>query len=109
MTSPVVDCGTIFVGTTNGIAARRLTDGAPLWQTTTATPAQPLLLAGSTLATITCSNELMLFDSQSGRVQATIPGVLAAQPPLLTREQLCLPQRTRSCVFSSANVGRSGG
>lgn len=85
-TSPVVDCGTIFVGTTNGIAARRLTDGAPLWQTTTATPAQPLLLAGSTLATITCSNELMLFDSQSGRVQATIPGVLAAQPPLLTRE-----------------------
>jgi outer membrane protein assembly factor BamB len=86
VTGPVVDGGTVFLGTTNGLSARRLTDGSPLWQATIAPPAQPLMVEGSTLAAITRSNELVLLDAKSGRVQTVTPGALAGLPPLLTRD-----------------------
>jgi outer membrane protein assembly factor BamB len=86
VTGPILDGATVFVGTANGVSALRLTDGSRVWQTTLPPPAQPLLLEGSTLATITRWGELMLLDVKDGRVQATIPGALAGQPPLLTRD-----------------------
>ena len=86
VTGPVVDGGTVFLGTTNGLSARRLTDGSLLWQTAMVPPAQPLLVEGGLLTTVTRSNELVLIETTSGRVQAVIPGALAGLPPLLTRD-----------------------
>jgi hypothetical protein len=38
------------------------------------------------LTTVTRSNELVLLEANSGRVQVVIPGALAGLPPLLTRD-----------------------
>jgi hypothetical protein len=83
VTGPVVEGGTLFLGVTNGICARRLTDGHVLWLTPLATPAQPLSLSGGVLATVTSSNELVVLDARSGRIQSRIPGALATQPPVI--------------------------
>ena len=88
VTGPVVDGATVFLGTTDGVSALRLTDGSRLWQTPSVSPAQPLSVEGGMLATLTRSNELVLLEAKSGRVQAVIPGALAGLPPLLTRDAM---------------------
>jgi outer membrane protein assembly factor BamB len=88
VTGPVVEGGTLFLGVTNGICACHLTDGHLLWLTPLATPAQPLSLSGGVLATVTSSNELVMLDARSGRIQSRIPGALATQPPVLVRDEV---------------------
>jgi outer membrane protein assembly factor BamB len=80
--APVLRKQCILLGTTAGIRALNLADGALLWQSASGAPGAPLVLLKGRLAYTTTGGELVILDATTGQVLNTITGVAPGLPPL---------------------------
>jgi outer membrane protein assembly factor BamB len=80
--APLVRKHTLYYGTSTGVVARRLADGAQVWEAPTGAPGAPLVLVKNRIACTTVDGQMAIIDVESGAVEKTLEGALPGLPPL---------------------------
>ena len=99
-TAPVVRRNIIFLGTDNGVDARRLADGGQVWEAATGRPAAALVLAKQCLAYATATGEVVVLNCEDGQVQHTVADALPGIPPMVADEAIVYTAAKGLRVFS---------
>jgi outer membrane protein assembly factor BamB len=85
-TGPVVARKMIYVGTAAGVEARRLVDGAPVWQAEGGAASTALVLGRERIAYVSAAGDVVLVDRAGGEGRATVGGAIAGVPPIMVRD-----------------------
>jgi outer membrane protein assembly factor BamB len=87
-TAPVIRDTNIYFGTAGGIEVRSLIDGRHLWHTKTGEVQNALSFGFQYMCYTNSNSELLVLDSATGRVKATLPDAIPNVPPLITRDSV---------------------
>jgi hypothetical protein len=76
----------IYLGTPQGLTARKVVDGSLLWESGGGQPAGALALGKHWMAYVNTAGELVLVSVHNGEVLKRMPGALPEVPPLVARD-----------------------
>jgi outer membrane protein assembly factor BamB len=92
-TSPAVRERTVFIGTTEGMAALSLIDGKPLWKGPAGEVRGTFLLDAGVIAYVNSASELVVLDFKGQPVGKPVEA-LAAIPPVASRGTILFASKT---------------
>ncbi len=84
-TAPVVRDKLLLVGTSRGVEARHVVNGALAWSSEAGGAGHALTMDRERVAYVTPGGEVVVLDPAGGEVRRRIPGALPLVPPLLVR------------------------